>query len=46
MGQDTQVAAILAQEGYQDICTYPDTQGIQRVVGGVVPLLDESGLLD
>ena len=46
MGQDAQVAAILAQEGYQDIDTYPDTQGIQRVVSGVVPLVDKSGLLD
>ena len=46
MGQDAQVAAILAQEGYQDIDTYLDTQGIQRVVSGVVPLVDKSGLLD
>lgn len=46
MGQDAKVAAILAQEGYQDIDTYLDTQGIQRVVSGVVPLVDKSGLLD
>ncbi|NCE65432.1 peptide chain release factor N(5)-glutamine methyltransferase [Pseudoflavonifractor sp. 524-17] len=36
MGQASDVGAILEQAGYEDIRSYRDTQGILRVVAGVV----------
>ena len=39
IGQAPEVEQILAQNGFTNISTYPDTQGIWRVVTGV---LDQS----
>ncbi len=36
MGQATDVEAILSQNGFEDIQTFPDTQGILRVVEGTI----------
>ena len=36
MGQATDVEAILSQNGFEDIRTFPDTQGILRVVEGTI----------
>ncbi len=46
MGQAAQVEEILCREGYQNVRSYQDTQGIWRVVSGVAAEPNESGLSD
>lgn len=36
MGQDRDVMGLLSRNGYRDVRSFPDTQGIQRVVCGTV----------